>query len=331
MANVILRPDWHVPERLVTPESVYLKRRDFLKQMGMVGAVSSLTGGLALGADTADEGKLGNTAVDSKDLSKLYPGRRNREFDLAPSLMQLQTSEQMATTYNNFYEFSTVKDRVHRLVGGFVTDPWQIEITGLVERPFKGDIRELLSEFPVEERIYRFRCVEAWSMVMPWSGFPLELLLAKVRPKPQARFVRFATALRPREMPGIARLSSYPWPYIEGLRLDEAVHPLTFMATGMYGKQIPKQNGAPVRLVVPWKYGYKSIKSIDRIELTTVQPKTLWESLAPNEYPFESNVNPNVPHPRWSQATERVLGTNSRVPTLMYNGYGAQVGRLYAA
>lgn len=341
MANLILPPDSQLPESQVTPESVYLQRRQFLKQLGLAGTLGGLAAHMSLSANPLQRPTSAGADAEKKDdasdepqkidLAARYPARRNGEFDLAPEWMRMQTSEKLATTYNNFYEFTTVKDRVHRLVDNFVTDPWHIEITGLVEKPFRGDVRELLEEFPYEERIYRFRCVEAWSMVVPWTGFPLQLLLAKVQPKSEARFVRFATALRPQQMPGIARLPAYPWPYTEGLRIEEAVHPLTFVATGLFGKPMPKQNGAPVRLVVPWKYGFKSIKSIDRIELIPNQPKTLWESLAPHEYPFESNVNPNVPHPRWSQATERVLGTNARVPTLMYNGYGKQVAHLYAA
>jgi sulfoxide reductase catalytic subunit YedY len=207
-----------------------------------------------------------------------------------------------------------------------------VTIGGLVEKPLTLDVRELVDEMPMEERVYRFRCVEAWSMIVPWTGFPLAKLLEKVGPKPAARFVRFVTAARPDQMPGWERLKfqGYPLPYNEGLRLDEAMHPLTLVATGLYGKPLPKQNGAPIRIVVPWKYGYKSIKSIVKIELVERQPATLWETLSPTEYPFESNVDPNVPHPRWSQATERVLDTDDRIRTLKYNGYESQVAALYA-
>ena len=203
-------------------------------------------------------------------------------------------------------------------------------VGGLCEKPATFTMEEILRLAPLEERVYRFRCVEAWSMVVPWTGFPLAKLLEKVVPKAEARFVKFTTVLRPEEMPGIARLPNYPWPYTEGLRIDEAMHPLVLLATGLYGKPMPKQNGAPIRLVVPWKYGFKSIKSVVKIELVQEQPATLWESLSPQEYPFESNVDPKVSHPRWSQATERDLATGNRIPTLPYNGYGDEVAKLYA-
>jgi methionine sulfoxide reductase catalytic subunit len=184
---------------------------------------------------------------------------------------------------------------------------------------------------PLEERVYRFRCVEAWAMIVPWTGFPLSKLIEKASAKPEAKFLRFETFNRPEQAPGMARTANYyPWPYFEGLRMDEAMHPLTMAVTGIYGKALPKQHGAPIRLVVPWKYGYKSIKSITKIEFTDKQPKTFWEALQPEEYPFESNVNPDVPHPRWSQATERLIDTGDRVKTLPYNGYGDYVAKLYA-
>lgn len=312
MAHLLLRPDWQLPERLVTPEAVYRDRRRFLRDLGLAAA-----GSLALPQLFAADPPAGTPASAVA---------RNPEF--SPRLPL--TDEKLVTTYNNFYEFSTVKDRVHRLVDKFTTSPWTLWVGGLCEKPMTIDARDLIAQMPLEERVYRFRCVEAWSMVVPWTGFPLSKLLEKVQPKPAAKFVKFQTALRPDEMPGIQRLADYPWPYTEGLRIDEAMHPLVLLATGLYGKPMPKQNGAPIRLVVPWKYGFKSIKSIVRIELVEKQPATLWETLSPEEYPFESNVDPGVPHPRWSQATERVLGSNDRVPTLKYNGYGDQVARLYA-
>jgi sulfoxide reductase catalytic subunit YedY len=236
----------------------------------------------------------------------------------------------VAATYNNFYEFSTTKERVHRLTGKFVIDPWPIEIGGLCEKPMKVDAKELIEMMPMEERVYRFRCVEAWSMIVPWSGFPLAKLIEKAQPKAEAKFIKFTSFMRPDQAPGFAQLPMYPWPYTEGLRMDEAMHPLTLVATGIYGKPMPKQQGAPIRIVVPWKYGYKSIKSIVKIEFVAQQPKTLWESLAPDEYPFESNVNPDVPHPRWSQATERVVDTGLRIRTKPFNGYADQVAKLYS-
>ena len=211
----------------------------------------------------------------------------------------------------------------------FKINPWQVEVSGLCDKPFKFDALDMAKKLGLEERVYRFRCVEAWSMIVPWTGYTLSKLLKQAEPKASAKYVKFYTAMKPAEMPGLARLPQYPWPYTEGLRLDEAMHDLTFMATGIYGEPLPKQNGAPLRLVVPWKYGYKSIKSIVKIEFTDRQPKTLWNALAPREYPFESNVDPGVPHPRWSQASERLIGPNPvRIKTIKFNGY-PQVAGLY--
>jgi sulfoxide reductase catalytic subunit YedY len=231
--------------------------------------------------------------------------------------------------YNNFYEFSLDKQVVAQASRNFTVDPWQVQIGGLVGKPMTVDLADILKQFAQEERIYRMRCVEAWSMVIPWSGFSLSKLLKLAEPKAEAKFVRFETAMKPAEMPGL-RDKTYPWPYTEGLRIDEAMHDLTTLATGIYGRPLLPQNGAPIRLVVPWKYGFKSIKSIVKIDLVAEQPKTLWNSLAANEYGFFSNVNPDVRHPRWSQASERRIGENARRRTLMFNGYEQQVGALYA-
>ncbi len=315
MANILKRPAGWIPERLVTPEAAWRDRRRFLKQMGLTGA-GILAASPLLAADA-------KPAV--KTATKKYPAKRNPEYDPKWQL----SDERFVATYNNYYEFTSQKEFVHKLVGNFVTDPWTIEIGGLVEKPLKLDVRELVEMFDLEERVCRFRCVEAWAMVVPWTGFTLSKLLEKVQPKAEAKFVKFQTAMRPDQMPGIQRLRGYPWPYTEGLRLDEAMHPLTLVATGLYGKPLFKQNGAPLRLVVPWKYGYKSIKSIVKIELTREQPKTLWETLSPEEYPFESNVNPALPHPRWSQAFERMIDTGARERTTPYNGYGDQMAKLY--
>lgn len=309
MPNVIIRPDWHLAERHVTPEAAYRNRRKFLRELGLAG------GGL-LAARTA-------FAAETKPL---YPAKRNVAF--SPPELKL-SNERVFTTYNNFYEFSTDKEAVVDRVGKFITKPWPVKIHGLCEKPFTADAEELAATFGLEERVYRFRCVEAWGAVVPWTGFELRKLLEQVKPKPEAKFVKFVTAMRPEQMPGIARLRGYPWPYTEGLRIEEALHPLTMLVTGVYGKPLPKQNGAPIRLVVPWKYGYKSGKSLVEIEFTDKQPKTLWETLSPEEYPFESNVDPAVPHPRWSQATERQVDTGDRIRTLPLNGYAAQVGGLY--
>lgn len=238
------------------------------------------------------------------------------------------TSFEAITNYNNFYEFSMGKEAVARLAQGFTLSPWTLTVGGLVNNPKTYDIDDLRKRFPQEERIYRLRCVEGWSMVIPWLGFPLGALLREVDPQPGAKYVRFETVMRPEEMPG-QRDPYFPWPYVEGLRLDEAMHDLTILSTGLYGRQLLPQNGAPVRLVVPWKYGFKSIKSIVKIDLVAEQPTSLWMASAPHEYGFYANVNPDVPHPRWSQATERRIGEMGRRPTLMFNGYAEEVAALY--
>jgi sulfoxide reductase catalytic subunit YedY len=233
------------------------------------------------------------------------------------------------TNYNNFYEFSTNKQGVAAEARGFVTKPWNVSVGGLVNKPTTFDLEELL-KFPLEERIYRLRCVERWSMVIPWIGFPLALLLSKVEPTSQAKYVAFQTLYDPRRMSNQST-GVLDWPYVEGLRLDEAMHPLTILATGLYGETLPPQDGAPIRLVVPWKYGYKSIKSIVKITLVAEEPPTTWNIQAPNEYGFYSNVNPNVSHPRWSQAQEHRIGESSFTSrdTLLFNGYAEQVAHLY--
>jgi len=314
MPNVITRPGWFIPEKLATPESVYRNRRQFLRQLGFTGAGAMLTSLGAHAADPAPSSKSG------------YPYTRNPKFS-DPKLRI--TDEEFATGYNNFYEFSTDKHRVKRLTDRFVISPWEVEIGGLVDKPAKLTVDDLVSTMPLEERVYRFRCVEAWSMNVPWTGFPLSKLIEKVSPKSEAKFVKFTTFFRPDQAPGFKAYPNYPWPYTEGLRMDEAMHDLTLVTTGMYGKPLPKQNGAPIRIIVPWKYGYKSIKSVVKIEFVAEQPKTLWETLAPEEYPFESNVNPKVDHPRWSQKTERVIDTGNRINTQMFNGYGDYVAKLY--
>ena len=313
MANIIHRPEWALPERWITPENVFVNRRRFLTQMGFAGG-GLLAATLGHGADVAD----GKAAAK-------WPAKRNPDFNPGWTL----TNEQVAGSYNNFYEFSLDKKITPELTAKFVTAPWPIEITGLVDKPMTIDAAELAAMFPLEERVYRFRCVEAWAMIVPWTGFSLSKLIETVSPKAEAEFLRFETFNRPEQAPGMKRVAHYPWPYFEGLRMDEAMHPLTLMTTGIYGKPLPKQHGAPVRLVVPWKYGYKSIKSIVKIEFIARQPTTFWETLAADEYPFESNVNPKVPHPRWSQAFERMIDTGDRVRTQLYNGYGSQVAKMY--
>jgi methionine sulfoxide reductase catalytic subunit len=234
------------------------------------------------------------------------------------------------TRYNNFYEFGTGKEDPARNAQDFRTRPWTVAVDGEVRRPGRFGIDDLLRRFPQEERVYRLRCVEAWSMVIPWLGFPLRDLIAQVEPTSRARYVEFSTLHDPQQMPG-QRRPILQWPYVEGLRLDEASHPLTLLATGLYGETLPNQNGAPLRLVVPWKYGFKSIKSIVRIRFVERQPATSWSRSAPSEYGFYANVNPQVDHPRWSQARERRIGEWRRRPTLMFNGYGEQVAQMYAS
>ncbi len=248
----------------------------------------------------------------------------------AQSELEPNTWEEI-TSYNNYYEFGTGKDDPAANAGSLTTEPWSVKIDGLVDRPGDYDFKDIMTEMTVEERIYRFRCVEAWSMVIPWNGFELADLLNVAGVQEGAKYVAFETAYRPEEMPGV-RYPVLDWPYREGLRLDEAMNPLTIMATGIYGKTIPNQNGAPLRLVVPWKYGFKSIKSIVRVTLTDTQPPTSWNMAGPREYGFYSNVNPNVDHPRWSQASERRIGGGlfaKREPTLMFNGYENEVASLY--
>ncbi len=324
MSNIIRRPGWQIGERWVTPEPSFLSRRHFLKEMGLASALAAAAPILQSAPSPVDTAKPAGAGI--KPGTPKYPAARNSEFNPRWSL----TEERVAGTYNNFYEFTTIKDRVHRLVDKFVIDPWPIEISGLVEKPLQMDVAELIDQMTLEDRIYRFRCVEAWAMIVPWTGFPLRKLLEKVVPKSEAKFVRFVTFNRPEQAPGMSD-RSYPWPYTEGLRMDEAMNPLTLVATGIYGKPLPKQHGAPIRLVVPWKYGYKSIKSIVKIEVVAGQPKTLWETMNPVEYPFESNVNPAIDHPRWSQKFERMIDTGLRVRTQPFNGYGDSVAKLYPA
>lgn len=260
---------------------------------------------------------------------------RAQTFDARPSPLstdQTPNTFEEITNYNNFYEFGTGKEDPARNAGALTTDPWSVEVAGLVDRPGSYGVEDLAPDNALEERIYRLRCVEAWSMVVPWIGVPLASVLAKVGVQPSAKFVEFETLVRPEEMIGQQR-AILDWPYREGLRLDEAMHPLTILATGLYDQPMPNQNGAPIRLVVPWKYGFKSIKSIVRINLLEQEPVNTWKQLQASEYGFYANVNPQVDHPRWSQATERVIGAGlfgGRKETLMFNGYGDQVASLYA-
>jgi len=306
---------WELPERLVTDESVFLNRRRFMQGAGAA-AGAGLAGGLGAG--------LSDMALAAEDPSAgLYPVPRNEAYTFSRDI----TSEETATTYNNFYEFGSHK-RISSAAQALPIRPWEITIQGQVEKPFKIGIDELLKKMPLEERVYRLRCVEAWSMVIPWSGFPMKALLDLAKPLGKAKYVKMQTFMNPDVASG-QRQHWYPWPYTEGLTIKEAANDLAFLATGMYGKPVPKQNGAPLRLAAPWKYGFKSIKSIVLFEFTEDRPTTFWEEIAPAEYGFWANVNPEVPHPRWSQETEEIVGTDKRVPTQLYNGYGEQVADLY--
>ena len=294
----------------ITPERFYLDRRSFI-----AGA-----GALVLGAGAAE------AAVPQGQPLK---AARNEML----SLKEPATKIESATTYNNFYEFGVNKEDPARLAGSFKTRPWTVKVDGLVAKPKTFDVDELLRAFPLEERVYSLRCVEAWSMIIPWIGFPLAALLKRVEPTSQAKYVAFTTLLDPEQFPGQKKgffnLGGLDWPYTEGLRVDEAMHPLTLLTVGMYGQVLPNQNGAPVRVVIPWKYGFKSAKSLVRISLVADQPKTAWNTAASQEYGFYCNVNPEVSHPRWSQASERRIGELRRRNTLMFNGYGDQVASLY--
>jgi sulfoxide reductase catalytic subunit YedY len=294
----------------ITPKHVYLSRRDFMKAATIATSAAVLAACAPAVADEADNLK----PIPTSDAKDELGDAVNTYSDI--------------TNYNNYYEFTTDKQGVAAEAQGFTVRPWTVEVGGLVKNPKTFAIDDLLKTFQQEERIYRLRCVEAWSMVIPWNGFTLASLLKMVEPTSDAKYVRFETVFRPDEMRG-QRSPSYPWPYQEGLRLDEAMNDLTLLATGLYGEPTLPQNGAPLRLVVPWKYGFKSIKSIVKIELVAEEPATLWKSIAPNEYGFYANVNPDVDHPRWSQATERRIGEFERRGTLPFNGYGEQVAALY--
>jgi sulfoxide reductase catalytic subunit YedY len=302
-----------IPWSEVTPEGLYLSRRQFFQAAAQVSAGAALAS--LPGSPLVDEARAQSALSDVRK-SPLSTG-------------EPQTTFESITTYNNFYEFGLDKGDPARNAGALKLRPWTVRIDGHAAKPGDYAIDELLKMFPLEERIYRLRCVEAWSMVIPWIGFPLGDLLRRIEPAAKAKFVAFETLFRPGEMPG-QRTNALNWPYVEGLRLDEALHPLTILAVGLYGKTLLPQNGAPLRLVVPWKYGFKSIKSIVRIRLVEKQPPTSWNIATPSEYGFYSNVNPEVDHPRWTQARERRLGEFLRRPTLMFNGYGDQVASLYA-
>lgn len=316
-----------IPSSEITPESVYFNRRNFLRA-GILGGTAVVSHLIYRGFNPLPTPEIVTTPLENVKKS---------EFASAVTPDTFET----ITNYNNYYEFSTGKTAVARKAQGFITRPWTVEVGGMVQKPKVFDIEELL-KFDQEERIYRFRCVEAWSMIVPWVGFPLKKMLDAVEPLGSAKYVAFETYYDGRTNDPQAKLPPGPngmqssfsagidFPYVEGLRLDEALHPLTILATGLYGKQMPNQNGAPIRLIVPWKYGFKSIKSVVRITITDKEPPTTWNISAPDEYGFYSNVNPNVSHPRWSQANERRLRDSRMQPTTLFNGYADEVAHLYA-
>lgn len=310
---------WEVESAEVTPESVYLDRRQFLQGMAVIGAAAVLP---ACSSEIVNPDPATNPSETEK---RIYPARRNETFSLDRPI----TSETFSAQYNNFYEFTEVKEDVSVHAQKLSTRPWTVSVTGLVHKPATFDIDDLIKTMPMEERLYRHRCVEAWAMAVPWTGFPLQALLEQVQPLSKATYVLMKSFYKPLSAQGQLAFW-YPWPYTEALTLQEAMNELTFMATGVYGHPLPKQNGAPIRLVTPWKYGFKSIKSVVRIELVDYKPPTFWNTVQGLEYDFTANVNPSVPHPRWSQSREKMLGTGEIRPTLLYNGYDRYVAKLYS-
>jgi methionine sulfoxide reductase catalytic subunit len=310
--HVIRRRGWEIPECLATPEHLLFNRRALLAATGA--AALSLSPKMALAQ------RIGDLPDPTKDL---YPASRNEKYTLDRPV----TDEKINTNYNNFYEFGSTKS-VTKAAQALKLRPWTVKIDGMVEAPQEIGIDDLVRKMPLQERLYRHRCVEAWSMAIPWSGFPFAKLVELAKPLSSAKYVRMETFLDPSVAPA-QKQSWYPWPYVEGLTIAEATNELAFLVTGAYGKPVSKVQGAPLRLAVPWKYGFKSIKSIVRFNFTDQRPKSYWEALQASEYGFWANVNPQVPHPRWSQATEELIGRNERRPTLLFNGYAEYVGDLY--
>ena len=314
------RSDWpdRIPSAEITPEAAYLDRRRFLREAGLFGAgalAAAAAGPLACGRGGEAGAATGDGAEADAGAAQVPP--------------DVRTPYETATSYNNFYEFGTDKEDPKANAGSLRPRPWSVAVEGLVKRPATYALDDLLKGMTPVERVYRHRCVEAWSMAIPWLGVPLGDVVRRLEPLPSARFVEFTTLFDPKQMPG-QRTNVLPWPYVDALRLDEATHPLALLATGMYGRTLPNQNGAPLRLVVPWKYGFKGVKSIVKLRFTDRQPRTTWNDSAPDEYGFYANVNPAVDHPRWSQAKERRVGEFRRRATLPFNGYAAQVASLYS-
>jgi sulfoxide reductase catalytic subunit YedY len=310
-----------IPAGEITDPAVYFNRRSFMRA-GILAASAVATGLVYRRLNHVATGKINTAPIQGLTLAATNNAAGFRASDA-------QTSLQDITHYNNFYEFSIDKEGVAAAAAAFETKSWRVSVEGLVRKPTVFELDDILKISPPEERVYRMRCVEGWSMVIPWAGFSLSKLLAVVEPLGDAKYVAFETLLDSKRMPG-QRAAVLDWPYVEGLRMDEAMHPLTLLASGLYGRALPPQDGAPIRLVIPWKYGFKGIKSIVKIKLVAAQPRTSWSQYAPNEYGFYANVNPQVDHPRWSQATEQRIGESGRRPTLMFNGYADEVAGLYS-
>ena len=312
------RPDWFIPESSATPEDVF-HRRSLMKTGGMLAL-----GAVLASCDRSDSNAAPAPTPAGDPSASLYPFKKNPAYTLDRPV----TEEKVTANFNNYYEFGTDKSDPAANATKFPIRPWEVAFDGMVEKPFKTDIDSLIKAMPLEERLYRHRCVERWAMAVPWSGFPMKALVAYAKPTAGAKFVTMTSFLDRNAAVG-QKQPFWPWPYTEGLTLAEATNDLAFMVTGIYGHPLPRQNGAPLRLATPWKYGFKSTKGIVKFTFTDKQPKTFWEALASNEYGFWANVNPKVPHPRWSQDMEEIIGTGNMVPTQLFNGYGAQVASLY--
>ena len=321
MSNIILPKSWNMAENEATPESVYMDRRSFIKGTSLVTlATAASFYGCTVNSTPHPNKPIELTANEKES----YPAKRNKKYKLNRQM----TEERIAASFNNFFEFSEIKSDPKYLAQRMETSPWEVEVSGLVNKPRTFNPDDFYKLMPVEERLYRFRCVEAWAMAVPWTGFPLKALIDLVEPKSSATHIAMTTFYKPFTAQG--QLAFWrPWPYTEALTLEEAASELAFMALGIYGRPLPKQHGAPVRLVIPWKYGFKSIKSIVKIEVIDYQPPTFWNTVLPMEYSFEANVDPAIPHPRWPQAREKMIGTNAVRATRLYNGYGKYVAHLY--
>lgn len=334
MTSIQIPPSWRLSERLTTPQSTYLDRRQILRSLGL--GILGMAGSAARGQSPAPQPSVPEK-VSSGEVSTWrpaigerfadrFPVTRNERYTLGDRPL---TAREVSSTHNNHYEFTMAKDAVWEQAQKVQLDGWSVQVKGRVRQERRIDLETLMTRFPLEERLYRFRCVERWAMQVPWTGFPLGALVDWLEPLPSARYVKFTSWVDRKQMPGVRRYDWYPWPYYEALRLDEARHPLAFMALGIYGQALPMQHGAPWRLVLPWKYGFKSAKSIVAIEFTKRKPATFWNDAQPDEYGFFSNCDPERPHPRWSQEWEQDIGTLETRPTLPYNGYAEDVAGLY--